>query len=117
MLPSVLPPRSLSRSSAVHHPLILRQLGLVDFSAFALIGSLSAYLGILDFGIGGGLTRFMSFHHERGEHQRISTFAVFGLFFYVVLGIVLLPLLLAAAPAMARFLRYLPICRHSSQDC
>jgi hypothetical protein len=57
----------------------------------------------------------MSFHHERGEHQRISTFAVFGLFFYVVLGIVLLPLLLAAAPAMARFLRLLPICMHSSQ--
>jgi hypothetical protein len=47
----------------------------------------------------------MSFHHERGEHQRINTSAVFGLLFYIVLDIVLLPLLLAAAPAMARFLR------------
>jgi O-antigen/teichoic acid export membrane protein len=86
-------------------PLILGQLGRLDYGAFALIGSLSAYFGVLDFGIGGGLTRFMSFHHERGDHQRISTFAVFGLLFYIVLGIVLLPLLLAAAPAMARFLR------------
>ena len=86
-------------------PLILGQLGQVDYGVFALVGSLSAYFGILDFGIGGGLTRFMSFYHERGDTQRISTFAVFGLLFYLVLGAVLLLPLLAIAPALGRFLR------------
>jgi O-antigen/teichoic acid export membrane protein len=86
-------------------PLILGQLGRVDYGAFALIGSLTAYFGILDFGIGGGLTRFMSFHHERGDRQRISAFAMFGLLFYLALGTLLLPLLLVGAPALGRFLR------------
>jgi O-antigen/teichoic acid export membrane protein len=86
-------------------PLILARLGRLDYGAFALIGSLSAYFGILDFGIGGGLTRFMSYHHERGDRQKIATFAVFGLVFYLTLGALLVPFLLAIAPGLGRFLR------------
>jgi len=89
-------------------PLILSRLGAVDYGAFALIGSLSAYFGILDFGIGGGLTRYMSFYHERGDYDRIKTFAVLGLVFYVLLGLFLFPLLRASTPMIANFLRLPP---------
>ncbi len=59
-------------------PVILFSLGNAHYGAFALIGSLTAYFGILDLGIGGSLTRFMAFYQERGEPARINAFATFG---------------------------------------
>lgn len=89
-------------------PVILRQLGTTDYGAFALVGSLSTYFGLLDFGIGGSLIRFMAFYHERGDRQRIGAYISFGLLFYLALGLLLMLLPISAAPALARWLELPP---------
>jgi O-antigen/teichoic acid export membrane protein len=85
-------------------PVILFSLGNAHYGAFALIGSLTAYFGILDLGIGGSLTRFMAFYQERGEPARINAFATFGIIFYLIIIVIILPILISTAPAISKFL-------------
>lgn len=85
-------------------PVFLHALGITRYGAFALIASLTTYFGILDFGIGGGLTRFMAFYHERGEGARLRRFATFGVLFYLGLAALLSPALVVFGPDIARFL-------------
>lgn len=89
-------------------PAQFHALGPVAYGALALVGSLTAYVGILDFGIGSSLTRYMSYHQERGDQHRVDGIATFGVAFYLAMAAILLPLLLLAAPAISRFLSLTP---------
>jgi O-antigen/teichoic acid export membrane protein len=74
-------------------PLILSNLGVEKFGVYAVIGSLQAYFGVLDLGIGGGLTRYMVYHGERGEDQEVRGITTFGILFYLALAVAMLPLI------------------------
>ena len=79
-------------------PVLLRALGQQLYGTFAVIGSLTTYIGVLDLGIGASLVRFMSFHQERQELDKVGQIATFGLLFYAAFALFMLPLTLWAAP-------------------
>jgi O-antigen/teichoic acid export membrane protein len=85
-------------------PILLHSLGTSFFGALAVIGSLTAYIGILDLGIGTSLIRYMSFYQERGDSERVAAIATFGFLFYLAFAAVVLPMLVIGAPAIGHFL-------------
>jgi O-antigen/teichoic acid export membrane protein len=85
-------------------PILLNSLGATSFGTFALLGSLTGYIGILDLGIGSSLIRYMSFYQEKQDTDRVAAIATFGFLFYATFAAILLPVLIVAAPAIGPFL-------------
>jgi O-antigen/teichoic acid export membrane protein len=80
-------------------PIVLTGLGLRMFGIWALTGALAQYGGLLDFGIGRSLARFVAAH----EHDRraCGEYMVIGLSAMVVLLAVLAVVAVAVAPVLA----------------
>ena len=85
-------------------PSLVNSLGDSRFGVYAVIGSLTAYFGILDLGIGGGLTRYMTLYSERGEHSAVRQITTFGLLFYFAMACILLPVIALIAQPIAGLL-------------
>src|ERR1051326_2341603 len=49
-------------------PFVVHRLGNLGYGVWTLVNSAIAYMGILDLGLRGGVTRFVSRHHAGGEH-------------------------------------------------
>ncbi len=73
-------------------PFLFHALGERQFGLYAVVGSLQAYYGVLDLGIGGSLVRYMAHYSEREEYDEVRQIVTFGILFYVVLASVLFPL-------------------------
>lgn len=58
-------------------PFIIHRLGDVSYGIWVLLGSLVGYLGLLDFGVRGAVTRFVAGYHAKADH-RGATQAVSG---------------------------------------
>ncbi len=53
-------------------PFIVHRLGNVAYGVWTLINSMIAYMGLLDLGMRGAVTRFVSRYHSQGEHLESS---------------------------------------------
>src|SRR5436189_5089174 len=53
-------------------PFIVHRLGNVAYGIWTLVNSMIAYMGLLDLGMRGAVTRFVSKHHARNEHSESS---------------------------------------------
>jgi O-antigen/teichoic acid export membrane protein len=53
-------------------PFVVHRLGNVAYGIWTLVNSMIAYMGLLDLGLRGAVTRFVSKHHARGEHLESS---------------------------------------------
>jgi O-antigen/teichoic acid export membrane protein len=85
-------------------PLLIHALGAEQFGLYAIVSSLTAYYGILDFGVGAGLVRYLTFYSERGEANAVKQVLTFGFLFYLILGIGLLPFVIWGAPFFPRLM-------------
>lgn len=86
-------------------PLVLDSIGSRLFGTVAVATSLFTYIGVLDFGIGAGLARFMSHYTERGEADRAEQVTAFGFLFYLLFAVIILPLAWIGSEPVASFLR------------
>lgn len=75
-------------------PVIIRGLGNAEYGLYMLIGSLAAYLGVLDFGLNNAVTRFVAQCAARGDRSQESRFLGAAL---VVNGIVVAAILAVGA--------------------
>ncbi len=55
-------------------PLIIRALGTAEYGLYLLIGSLAAYLGILDFGLNNAVTRYVAQCSSTNDRQQEARF-------------------------------------------
>src|SRR5438874_7337786 len=53
-------------------PFVVHNLGNVAYGIWTLVNSMIAYMGLLDLGMRGAVTRFVSRHHSQGEHLASS---------------------------------------------
>src|SRR5438552_15896387 len=53
-------------------PFVVHNLGNVAYGIWTLVNSMIAYMGLLDLGMRGAVTRFVSKHHARSEHLESS---------------------------------------------
>src|SRR5690242_14910624 len=53
-------------------PFIVRKLGGVGYGIWTLVNSLVAYMSLLDLGLRGAVTRYVSRYHTQGSHEDAS---------------------------------------------
>jgi O-antigen/teichoic acid export membrane protein len=85
-------------------PILVSHLGVVGFGAFTIVAALPAYIGVLDFGIGPGLVKHLTEHSEVGDKQGVRNVITLSACFYVLLGLVLLPVVWLIAPNVSAWL-------------
>jgi len=81
-------------------PFVVRHLGHVGYGVWTLVNSLIAYMSLLDLGLRGAVTRFVSRYHSVGEHaeaSRIVSAALWIRFLMVLLVLAGIPLLMKFA--------------------
>lgn len=86
-------------------PFVVHQLGNIAYGIWTLVVSLISYMGLLDLGLRGAVTRFVSREHTQGKHAEASraVSAAFWIRLWIGLAAVALSLVLSGvAPAIFR---------------
>ncbi len=68
-------------------PLIVHSLGDVAYGIWVLLGSLVGYLGLLDLGVRGAVTRFIAKFHTRSDHLQATQIASSALLIFSIAGV------------------------------
>ncbi|WP_455629430.1 oligosaccharide flippase family protein [Megamonas funiformis] len=71
-------------------PVMIRLLGQSEFGLYSLIGSLVAYLSVLDMGLGNTIVRYVSKNHAVGDKKSESELNGLFLTVYSVIGLITL---------------------------
>ena len=67
-------------------PVLVRSLGDSDYGIWTLISSLTGYLGLLDFGVRGAVTRYVARFHAETAHERSGQVASTALAIFLAAG-------------------------------
>src|SRR5215475_2071598 len=67
-------------------PFVIRQLGDSAYGVWTLVGSLTGYLGLLDMGVRGAVTRYVARFHALSEHEDASRTASTALSMFALAG-------------------------------
>ncbi len=78
-------------------PFVVHHLGNSGYGIWVFLGSLTGYLGLLNFGVRGAVTRYVARFHVEGNHQEASAVTSSALLIFVVAGMLALLLALVCA--------------------
>ena len=78
-------------------PFVVHHLGNSGYGIWVFLGSLTGYLGLLNFGVRGAVTRYVARFHVEGNHQEASAVTSSALLIFVVAGMLSLLLALVCA--------------------
>lgn len=68
-------------------PFVVHHLGNTAYGVWTLLAALVGYLGLLDFGVRGAVTRYVAHHHAAGDNEGCSSIVSAGLVMFGLLGI------------------------------
>src|SRR5262249_54703595 len=68
-------------------PFVVHRLGNSAYGVWTLMVSLTGYLGLLDFGVRGSVTRYVARFHARGEHDSAGRLVSTALMIFSCAGI------------------------------
>lgn len=68
-------------------PYVVHHLGTAAYGTWLLIGSLTGYMGLLDLGVRGAVTRFVANFHAQGKHRDASAVVSSGVVIFLALGV------------------------------
>lgn len=83
-------------------PFVVHQLGDASYGIWTLLGSLVGYLGLLDLGVRGAVTRYVARFHALGDHGEASRVASTALAIFTTAGTLAIVVSLGVAVAIAR---------------
>ena len=89
-------------------PFVVHRLGNSGYGIWVLLGSFVGYLGLLDFGVRGAVTRFVAASHARGDHADASVIVAAALRLFGILGVLAVVIAAIAAVAMPQLFRIPP---------
>ena len=69
-------------------PFVVHRLGNIAYGIWTLVNSMIAYMGLLDLGLRGAVTRFVSRYHAQGEHLESSRAVSAAFWFRLCVGAV-----------------------------
>ena len=78
-------------SGLVVTPIVLHAIGTESFGIWAVIGAITIYLSVLDFGVGPSIVRFAAEARGRQAPEDTNALASVGLALYAAIGLVTLP--------------------------
>jgi O-antigen/teichoic acid export membrane protein len=84
-------------------PFLIRELGAATYGLWSLIGSLTGYFGVLDFGVRPALGRLIAAHRARGEYAQINLVMSTATAVLLVVCVVVLGATVIAADVFPRF--------------
>ncbi len=70
-------------------PLLVRTLGREQYSLYQLIGSFVTYFGVLDFGLGNAVIRYVAKYRAENDPKRMESFMGMVVMLYVIIGAVI----------------------------
>jgi O-antigen/teichoic acid export membrane protein/lauroyl/myristoyl acyltransferase len=89
-------------------PFVVHHLGATAYGVWSLLASVVGYLGLLDFGVRGAVTRYVAHHHSAGDDKQASSIVSAGLVMFGFLG--LLAILLSGIVAiLSPLLFHIPV--------
>jgi O-antigen/teichoic acid export membrane protein len=68
--------------SFVLTPYIIHRIGIEKFGIWALVGVITGYFGMLDFGIGGSFIKYIAEFYTKKDYEKINQVVNTGIFFY-----------------------------------
>jgi len=71
-------------------PFVVHSLGVTAYGAWALLGSLIGYMGLVDLGVRGAVTRYVAAFHAAGNHEEASRITSAGLLFFSLASLAVL---------------------------
>ncbi|MBT2657090.1 oligosaccharide flippase family protein [Bacillus sp. ISL-18] len=71
-------------------PFMLKHLGQAEYGIYALMGSFVGYLGILEFGLGNTVIRYIALFRAQGRKDKESNLIALCLMIYTLIGIICL---------------------------
>lgn len=71
----------------IYTPIIIRQLGQSEYGLYSMIGSISAYLSVMDMGLGNAVIRYNSRNRAVGDKESESRLNGMFLLLYAAIGI------------------------------
>jgi O-antigen/teichoic acid export membrane protein len=78
-------------------PIVVHHLGNSGYGVWTLIISLTGYLGLLDFGVRGAVTRYIARFHTQGDHYRAGGVASSALAIFSAAGVLAIAIALSVA--------------------
>ena len=67
-------------------PFVVNHLGNTAYGVWSLLVAVVGYLGLLDFGVRGAVTRYVAHHHAAGDNEGCSSIVSAGLALFGLLG-------------------------------
>ncbi|MBL0125032.1 MAG: oligosaccharide flippase family protein [Betaproteobacteria bacterium] len=68
-------------------PFIVQHLGATAYGVWSLLVALVGYLGLLDFGVRGAVTRYVAHHYAVDDNEACSSIVTAGLVMFGILGL------------------------------
>jgi O-antigen/teichoic acid export membrane protein len=78
-------------------PYVLSSIGIESYGLWILVGSVLAYVGLLQIGLGRGTIRMIAFHAARGEMGVVRRIVSYGVVWHLVAAVALTPVALLVA--------------------
>jgi O-antigen/teichoic acid export membrane protein len=78
-------------------PYVLSSVGIENYGLWLLIGSVLAYVGLLQVGVGRGSIRMIAFHATRGEMGVVRRIVAYGVVWHLAAAVALTPVAFAVA--------------------
>ncbi len=96
-------------------PYIIHHLGDSAYGTWVLLGSFVGYLGLLDFGVRGAVTRYVANEHAAGDHRGASTTVIAALRLFAGLAVVTAVIAVVLALALDHLFRIPPELLHDAR--
>ena len=96
-------------------PMVVHGLGTTAYGVWALVGDMIGYSTLLDLGIRIAVSRYIAWHHARGQTREINAILTTGLAFTMLSATVLLVGGAIAANGLTRFFAIPPDLVHSAR--
>jgi O-antigen/teichoic acid export membrane protein len=96
-------------------PFVLSRLGPSGYALWVLMGAISSYGFLLDFGIGGAVVKYVAEHVARGEHAAARALLASALWVYIALAVFTVAMSVLFAPALTTALGVAPEQRETAE--
>lgn len=90
-------------------PYIIRRLGTEEFGVWVLVGVISSYAQLSDFGITESLIKFVAEYKAKNEYIRLNQLINTAMIMYLVLGIICCSLFILAIPFVVVTILHIPL--------
>ena len=77
-------------SAMLFTPLLIRSLGPSEYGVYQLVSSVTAYLMLLDLGVGTAIVRYIAKYRANGDKKKQSEFLGIATTFYIIIAILVL---------------------------